>query len=144
MKRRNRILLEIFAPPFIGTLVWIVCGCVKDMLYSGKVTDQSYSFLGSCLVIALFAYIFGIVPSVLCTLLAELMFSMGLNPGSWRMVFVAGFLGTIAGVGIFIELRGAFSGLAYFLSFVGLITGLIIGLIIKRSEWKNTQRLPSV
>jgi hypothetical protein len=121
MSRCCRVLLEIFAPPFLGVAIWYSLAVWSFSFQNVfDVVKYFYAFVG-------FAYIIAGIPSLVYAAIMELAFSFGLSPRSWMAVLLSGLLGSVAGFSmIFFEVNGNFFVLD------GLFVGLVIGAFIKR------------
>ena len=148
LTRQKRIALELLGPPLVATTLifssaaflfaWTAVS-TWEMPTLGN--ENAFSILGYILATS---YIFGCIPSLAYTAVMEWKFEGGLNPQSWRAVWLATcLLGSFAGIPIMVVLNafkfhpgiGAFS----FFAVLGLVVGLIIGLLIK--HW-STEKKP--
>jgi hypothetical protein len=134
MRKKMRMVFEIFAPPIIavaGLLTW-------DGLSSLRWPEWNVA-----LVMLAYAYFFAGVPSVIYALMMEKAFAQGVPPGSWASVGRSTGLGLAAGAVIGAGMGFLMSGFtlegmlgmtaifgAIFMV-IGLGVGLIMGLILK-------------
>ena len=134
MNKYRRMVIEALAPPFLATLIMAA-------------TDRSDTFLmllAGFLPLLLFAYAFGIIPSVLYALAMECWFHSGLRArcGLLCTVGLSGLLG--AGAGWLSALLGM--SLGFFtkpddssLARIGLFVGLLIGFYVGRRQTPGAQ-----
>jgi len=88
------------------------------------------------------AYVIAGIPSLLYALLLEWAFRAGVAPDSWASVALSALLGALAGVGMILVLNGSTAPGEAFIQVggVGLITGLAMGIAIKR--WSTGNAIP--
>jgi hypothetical protein len=139
--RGKRIALEVWGPPFLGAALMTFYSVGEQVLRSG---DLSFVFLQTrdYLLIFVYAYVFGTLPSLAYMGLMEAAFSRGLEPTEWRTVALSSGLGLLAGTGIMLLVssgRASVGELSYFATF-GLIVGLLLGVIIRFFTRKSAPR----
>jgi hypothetical protein len=130
MPRFHRILLEIFAPPFLGVAIYYPLflwnGNYEDPWVLLYIVPLFFGFCG-------YAYIIAGIPSLIYAAIMELAFFIGLSPRSGVTVLLSGFLGLVAGVAmsLYFDMSARFFGLN------GLVVGLAIGVSVKRFSLAN-------
>ncbi len=122
----------MLGPPFLGALLMTGFSIGEHLLRKGNL---AFVFLQGrdYLLVFLYAYVFGILPSLAYMGLLERAFNRGLDPAEWWTVALSGGLGLSAGAGIMLFVssgRSSVGELTYFATF-GLIVGLLLGLIIR-------------
>ena len=90
MSKYQRIYIELLAPPFLAAILFIV----------GDKSDSWVAILIGFLPLLFFAYLFGIIPSALYTVVMEFWFRCGLHArfGSFCTVVASLLLGVAAGL----------------------------------------------
>ena len=126
MDRLQRILIEMFAPPFLGACMVMVRPSAADNFH-----ERFFGFLP--LVVA--AYTFAIIPSLLYTAAMELWFWLGLRArcGLLCTVIVSAALGCGAGLAIEYVIDGQQILSTVFLR-EGALVGLLIGVYVSRQN----------
>jgi hypothetical protein len=135
MKKQNRIIMELFAPPFLAALSVII--------FSSHDSQTLYDWLVGGPVIIIFAYVFGIVPAGIYTFAMELWFGFGFRArcGLLCTIIFSALLGAGAGflsAGIGVLLRFLISLDCERFSITGAVIGLLVGFCV---SWK--QPLPA-
>ncbi len=130
--RGKRIALEALGPPFLGTFLMTGFTIGEHLLRGGS---MSFVFLQGrdYLLIFLYAYVFGTLPSLAYMGVMEAAFKRGLEPTEWKAVALSAGLGLLAGGSIALLAtsgRASFGELTYLATF-GLIVGLLLGLITR-------------
>jgi hypothetical protein len=131
--RGKRRALEVLGPPFLGAFLMTGFSIGEHLLRNGNL---SFVFLQGrdYLLVFLYAYVFGILPSLAYMGVMEASFNRGLDPAGWRTVALSGGLGLLAGACIMLLIssgRASAGELAYFAG-TGLVVGLLLGACIRR------------
>lgn len=125
--RLRRVAIELLGPPLVATVLLALFALLREP--RAIPTIPWPEFLGGVLAMLVFAYLVAGVPSALFTIVMEVAFAKGLDPGSWLAVTLAAGLGLLSGAGIvgFDPSYGAFDGMVV----VGLATGTLVGVAIR-------------
>lgn len=130
--RGKRIALEVLGPPFLGAFLMSSYTIGEHLLRSGNLSFvllQGRDYL----LVFVYAYIFGTLPSLAYMGLMEAAFRRGLEPAGWPTVALSAGLGALSGVAIMLLVssgRAAAGEVIYFAIF-GWVVGGLIGLIIR-------------
>jgi len=125
MNRSKRLLHEIMIPPLLGAVI-VAC--------SGLTPDDALHTIFGFPAFLLFAYGYGIIPSLVYAGAMEVWFRKGFHDklGLASTMVFSGLLGVIAGFGIQLLVQGV--GVTYLL-FVGLAVGLMVGFYVGRASF---------
>jgi hypothetical protein len=133
--RGTRIALELLGPPFVASIILTGIFAVLDR--------DATAFLGLPLILV-FAYLFAGLPAAAFTLVLEVAWAKGADPGSWSAVRLAALAGLPSGLLVTLWFApwahsGPLSSFALF-GALGAATGGITGLLVRartrsRKEW---------
>lgn len=132
--RGKRIALEVLGPPLLGTVVVVGVSIAISLgrgVNLGFLRQEARDYL----FVLIYAYVFGLPPSLAYMTVMEAAFARGLDPDSGRSVGLSAVLGLLSGAGIAAVLGGLRTGaLELWLCFggVGLLVGLVLGWVIRR------------
>ncbi len=135
----TRIAFEILAPAPLGLLGLMLSAVMEGAFRRDLRLGMDWSIAGFYL---LAAYVIAGIPSLLYAFLLEWAFRAGVGPDSWTSVALSALLGALAGVGMMLVLNGSTAPGKAFIQVggVGLITGLAMGIAIKR--WSTGNEMP--
>jgi hypothetical protein len=145
MTRGKRIALELIGPPFFGAALWVMIlspELVDNMRADGFSPQAIVSALQAVGVIFVFAYLLAGLPSIGYAFAMERLFTRGLSPTSWRMVWLSSMLGGFCGTVIAVVLmlvtdqNPAVAWLIYIST--GLAVGFGLGIAIKTFSARNS------
>lgn len=141
MKRWKRSMMLALAPPGLGAVLLFVAVLISEMAVGRW--RMEWAFIGSLFsylgIYLFFAYLIAGAPSLLYAAVMEWRFARGLNPRSWRAVWLSTGLGGAAGLGMigamlaisrpttgFTEwwIFGIFAGL-------GVVVGFVVGACVR-------------
>jgi len=130
--------MNLLLPSPVAAAVITLYGILSGMPSSGE-----NSLLNLTIFAFLFCYFYGFIPSAIYTVIAEVLYRLGLSPNSKKAVAIAVAFGALAAVVSFVyqnsEIRhngheppvaGNLRAVVEYL-IVGIGTGLIIGLLVK-------------
>jgi hypothetical protein len=133
--RGTRIALELLGPPFVASVIIAAIFAVLDR--------DPTAFVGLPFILV-FAYVWAGLPAAAFTLVLEVTWAKGVDPGSWRAVRVAALAGLPSGLLVTLWFApwahpGPLPGFAIF-GALGAATGGITGLLVRartrsRREW---------
>lgn len=125
MTRTSRVMVELFAPPLLGS---------TPFLFMATITGT----VGMIPVILMFAYLVAILPSLIFTGVLEFAFWWGLDPRSPKAVLLAGGLGLISGIAIGLMPRVPTAAeKAVFFGLIGMAAGTSTALFVR---WRSAPR----
>ena len=148
MSRTQRILTEIFFPPLIGTIVIVISGCISGGIngLNDIISDGIIGFILGIPALLFFAYLFGILPSLLYALIMEILFSYNFhNKLSFLLtVSTSTLLGLLSGYCVFFLSQSFTQGSAPDLRkligvgiSVGIIMGFVLACCMRRQSQNN-------
>jgi hypothetical protein len=134
MTRGKRIALELIGPPFLGAVLWnvmLTAELLAKMRADGFSLETTVRALQAVGVIFLFAYLVAGLPSIGYMLVMERFFARGLNPTSWRMVWLSTLLGSFCGAVIALATNKDLPVAWLLFIGTGMSVGFGLGLVIK-------------
>lgn len=136
MRRGHRIAVEVLGPPLLAATfleVVVVLGL------------RELGMLGLFPFFLVFGYLFAGLPSLAFAAIMELAFAKGLDPCSGRSVLLSTVLGAASGVPIDMLMAGKPSARpnALFFVMLGLVTGFVMGVLIRRWSRPASPRGPA-
>lgn len=131
LTRGRRRLLEVFAPPLLGSVLGILLGVIMHLARGGGL-DFLWLQRRDYLVTFFWAYLLGGLPSLGYMFIMEWRYDSGLDPGSWRSVGLSALLGGVAGVVMIAPFSPRDPGAMLYLGGLGAAVGFILGWLIKR------------
>ena len=131
MSKNRRILFEVLAPPFLAAVL-------VNIFSSHESETLSVLVVGS-FGLVWFAYVFGIIPAILYTVVMELWFQFGLRArcGLLCTIGLSAFLGALAGylsAGIGAWLGFLIPSDCIHFSLFGIVVGLLVGFYVGRKQ----------
>lgn len=132
--RSKRIALEVLGPPLLGAFLMTGFSIAVSLgrgVNLGFLLQDGRDYL----FVLIYAYIFGLLPSLAYMSVMEAAFAHGLYPAGGKSVGLSALLGLLCGVGmaaIFGGLRTGTLGLWLGFGGVGLLVGVVLGLVIGR------------
>jgi hypothetical protein len=123
MNRTQRILVEILSPSFLAAAIFTISGCGSD-----NITDR-FVFFPFFLV---FAYLYGIVPSVVYAAVMEFWFKKRFHIHKYGLLSTAAVSATLGlGAAFLIQLVIQGTKISSLLP-IGTLVGLMVGLYLAR------------
>ncbi len=118
MRLRTRFLLDVFAPPLIAALLFMIAICVDE---------RSLRPLAILPFVVFMAYTFAVLPSVVHALFMRSRYLRGTPPGGGRALLLSTLSGLAAGAMIALVITGTSGGPEAFLVLLpmGAFTGAI-------------------
>lgn len=144
LTRKQRIAVEVLGPPLLGFILFY--GVLLLPSLGAAINGGHVSFWDSRTLVnfgfgLLAAYVFAGVPSILYMIVMEWRFGRGLNPRSWRSVFLSSLLGAISGCMISVVSPGSRGEIEPIASFTGwgLAVGFLLGIFIKTTAVRTNE-----
>jgi hypothetical protein len=138
MSMRERILIELLAPPFLAVL-WLAADALINK------SEAIGDVIMGCFPVAFFAYLFSIIPSLIYTLVMEVWFRSGLGTrfGLFCTAALSSLLGTGAGLlacAIGTSLGPLIGEESRNFALMGAGIGLLVGLYVGRKQTSDNQK----
>ncbi len=131
MNRKRRVIIEVFAPSFLGTVLWYG-GHIGELAHTGALNLLDFSIYW------VLAFLFALVPSLVYALVMEWWFGRGLLDRARRISAVA--LSTALGFGAgYFVFRASEARVIWLGGAVGLILGVVLGLGAKDESPREPQ-----